>query len=114
MVVSGQQHLLQMQIHRDPEHAAPSSEERGWQVRFAINLGDAGEIGAQISLRNATTGVMIWTESPDTAAALNHDLPELRQDLMAAGLNPGSVLVRANAPLETASVPMRHVVDETR
>ncbi|QQR40660.1 flagellar hook-length control protein FliK [Devosia rhizoryzae] len=113
VTIAGHQHLLQLQIHRDAEDRATKPEDRGWQLRFAIHLGDPGEVGAQISMRGASTGVMIWAEDAKTASLLNENLAGLRQDLAAAGLNPGSVLVRSGAPPAPAT-PSRHLVDESR
>ncbi len=102
VVVAGQQHLLQMQIHKDPEGEDERPEERGWQIRFAINLSDAGEIGAQISLRAGRAGVLLWAERPETSAALSADVEALKADLAALGLKPGAVVIRTGAPASPA------------
>lgn len=96
--LAGQQALLQMQIHRDPDGDDERPEERGWQVRFAINLGSVGEVGAQISMRGLVTGVLLWADDPATAEILSTAAGELRADLEAAGLKPGALVVRAGAP----------------
>ncbi|NLX41888.1 MAG: flagellar hook-length control protein FliK [Chloroflexi bacterium] len=96
--LAGQQTLLQMQIHRDPEGDATRPEDRGWQVRFAINLSEAGEVGAQISLRGKATGVLLWAEDAGTADLLSSGVEALRAELEAVGLMPGAVVVRAGAP----------------
>ena len=102
VVVAGQQHLLQMQIHKDPEGEDERPEDRGWQIRFAINLSDAGEIGAQISLRAGSAGVLLWAERPETSAALSADVEALKVDLAALGLKPGAVVIRTGAPAPPA------------
>ncbi|MEQ8594166.1 MAG: flagellar hook-length control protein FliK [Parvibaculum sp.] len=102
VVVAGQQHLLQMQIHKDPEGENERPEDRGWQIRFAINLSDAGEIGAQISLRAGSAGVLLWAERPETSAALSADVEALKVDLAALGLKPGAVVIRTGAPAPPA------------
>ncbi|MBB4050456.1 hypothetical protein GGR20_000074 [Devosia subaequoris] len=102
VVVAGQQHLLQMQIHKDPEGADERAEDRGWQIRFAINLSDDGEIGAQISLRGGSAGVLLWAERPETSAALSADVEALKEDLAAIGLRPGAVVIRTGAPATPA------------
>ena len=105
VVVAGQQHLLQMQIHKDPDSEDERSEERGWQIRFAINLSDAGEIGAQISLRTGSAGVLLWAERPETSAALSADVEALKSDLAALGLKPGAVVIRTGAPAPPPKSP---------
>ncbi len=105
VVVAGQQHLLQMQIHKDPDSEDERTEERGWQIRFAINLSDAGEIGAQISLRAGSAGVLLWAERPETSAALSADVEALKADLAALGLKPGAVVIRTGAPAPPPKSP---------
>lgn len=117
VMVSGQQSLLHMQIHRDRDGDGPEqNEDRGWQVRFAINLSDMGEVGAQISLRGNATGVLLWADREETAALLNAGIGLLRQDLEALSLAPGAIVVRAGAP--SAAVPPTqsagHIVDAVR
>ncbi|QYO78649.1 flagellar hook-length control protein FliK [Devosia salina] len=102
VMVAGQQHLLQMQIHRDPEKEADRPEDRGWQVRFAINLAERGEVGAQISLRARTTGVLLWAEDAETAQSLGAAADSLREAIAGVGLVPGAILVRAGAPAPQA------------
>jgi len=99
VIVAGQQHLLQMQIHKDPESEGDRPEDRGWQIRFAINLSDAGEIGAQISLRANTAGVLLWAERAETTAMLAEDAEGLKEALSGVGLKPGAVVIRTGAPM---------------
>src|SRR5690606_32431048 len=77
VLVGGQQLLLHLQIHGEPEEEAGEAGERGWQVRFAINLAGLGEVGAQISLRGRNTGVLLWTEQPEAAALLAEEIDAL-------------------------------------
>lgn len=113
--VAGHQALLQMQIHRDPDDEAVSPEDRGWQVRFAINLSEAGEVGAQISLRRRQAGVLLWADDEETAEILAAHVEELRQDLEAAGLLLGAVVVRTGAPAHApAAAASGNLLDEVR
>lgn len=114
VIVHGQPTLLQMQIQRDAEDETTRPEDRGWQVRFAVQIGDHGEVGAQISMRGKTTGILLWADDPTTAAALNVALGELREDLGAVGLVSGALVVRAGAPLDESPPPSDHVVDAVR
>lgn len=115
VVVGGQQSLLQLQIHRDQHNGSEQASERGWQMRFAINLPDMGEVGAQVSLRGSATGIMLWAAESDTTAALSADIDGLRDALSAAGLTPGAVIVRHGPPPE-APQPANsgHLVDSRR
>lgn len=118
VVVAGQQHLLQMQIHKDPESEGDRPEGRGWQIRFAINLSDAGEIGAQISLRANTAGVLLWADRAETAAMLAEDAEGLKEALSGVGLTPGAVVIRTGAPMPAPKMlqaqPYGQNLDATR
>lgn len=98
VLIGQHQTVMQLQIHRDEGGEAGSEGERGWQMRFAINLPDMGEVGAQVSLRAGTTGVMLWATEPQTSAALDADVNTLRNALVEAGLKPGAVIVRHGEP----------------
>ena len=115
VVIAGQQTLLQLQIHRDEHNPAEEASERGWQMRFAINLPSLGEVGAQVSLRGKATGVMLWASEDSTAAALEADIDGLRDTLAGAGLAPGAVIVRRGAP-PASQQPANagHLVDARR
>jgi len=114
VTVAGQQALLHLQIHQDAEEAATRGEERGWQVRFAINLAELGEVGAQISLRASTAGVLLWAERQETTELLAAGIEALREELRGVGLLPGALVVRAGAPAQAAAMPSGHVVDAMR
>ncbi len=105
VVIAGQQHLLQMQIHRDDTADNQAPEDRGWQIRFAINLAGAGEIGAQIAMKSKSTGVMLWADQPETAAALAAGIEELKGELASIGLVPGAVVVRTGPPVAPQKQP---------
>lgn len=114
VIINWQQALLQMQIHGDPESADQRPEDRSWQVRFALNLAQTGEVGAQISLRGRSTGILIWTERPEIATALSSEVSILRSDLEQIGLLPGSIIVRQGAPAPQPVTESRHIVDAVR
>lgn len=115
IVVGQHQAVLQLQIHHDGGGDANRPEDRGWQVRFATNLPDLGEVGAQVSLRGQTTGIMLWADREDTAMAFSENIEALRASLESAGLKPGALVVRHGAPGEAhAPTATGHFVDETR
>lgn len=105
VVVAGQQQVLHLQIHGDAEQETERSAERGWQVRFAINLAERGEVGAQISLRAKNTGVLLWADREETARSLALAVDGLRDAIAEAGLIPGAIVVRAGAPAEQPVQP---------
>ncbi len=98
-VLVGQQHtVLHLQIHRDTEEPGTDAPERGWQMRFALSLPQLGEVGAQVSLRGGTTGVMLWAVERHTSEALEAHMGALRQTLAEVGLRPGAIVVRHGEP----------------
>lgn len=112
VLVGQQQSVLQLQIHHEVSSSDTRSEDRGWQVQFAINLPALGEVGAQISLRGQTTGILLWAENHETAKVFSETIEELRTTLEAAGLYPGALVVRSGAPAEDPTDPRRgHSVD---
>lgn len=114
VVIAGHQTLLQLQIHRDEQNPDEAASERGWQMRFAINLPGMGEVGAQVSLRGRATGVMLWASEPATSAALEADIDGLRGTLAGMGLTPGAIIVRHGAPSASPQAANSgHLVDAT-
>ena len=111
VLVGQHQALLHLQIHRDEHNGSETPAERGWQMRFAINLPGMGEVGAQVSLRGGATGVMLWATERATSEALEAEAASLRDSLAAAGLKPGAVLVRHGEPPAPAPAPSGHFVD---
>ena len=111
VLIGQQQALMQFQIHGDQHSETEAASERGWQMRFAINLPNMGEVGAQVSMRAGTTGVMLWASDPDAAAALNEEVPLLREALAAADLRLGAVIVRHGEPTSPTPAPSGHFVD---
>jgi hypothetical protein len=111
VLIGQHQAVLQLQIHRDEQNGSEAATERGWQMRFAINLPDMGEVGAQVSLRGGATGVMLWAAERETSEALEADAELLRGALAGAGLKPGAVIVRHGEPPAPPPAPSGHFVD---
>lgn len=115
LLIGAEQSVLHLQIHHDGSQDQARPEDRGWQVRFAINLADLGEVGAQISLRAQTVGVMLWADRSEVATLLSAALHELREDLAAAGLSLGALVVRDGAPSDpSAPVQAGQFLDASR
>lgn len=111
VLIGQHQTLMQFQIHRDQHTESETVSERGWQMRFAINLPGMGEVGAQVSLRAGTTGVMLWASEPEASSALDSEVALLREALAAADLKLGAVIVRHGEPPVPAPAPSGHFVD---
>ena len=111
VLVGTQQSLMHIHIHRDQQGEGAEAGERGWQLRFALNLPELGEVGAQVSLRGGATGVMLWAAEAETAALLEAELSQLRDGLAGAGLQPGAVIVRHGVPPAPPQAPSGRFVD---
>ncbi|HTN64534.1 MAG TPA: flagellar hook-length control protein FliK [Devosia sp.] len=113
VLIGGYQSVLQLQIHRDEAGASQQAAERGWQIRFAMDLPVLGEVGAQVGLRGGTTSVRLWASDAQTAQDFEQAVPELVQGLAAAGLRPGIIVVRADDSLPNPPAT-GHFVDALR
>ena len=105
------QTLMQLQIHRDQHNESETAAERGWQMRFALSLPDMGEVGAQVTMRAGSIGVMLWATEPDASAALEAEIATLRETLAHADLRPGAVVVRHGGPPPPPAPPSGHFLD---
>lgn len=111
VLIGQHQTMMQFQIHRDQHNSQDEEGERGWQMRFAINLPQLGEVGAQVSLRGQATGVMLWGADPAASAALEDEVDALRQALVGVGLKPGAIVVRHGEPPVPQATPTGSFVD---
>lgn len=112
--VGQNQAVLNLQIHHDGGGNPERPEDRGWQVRFATNLPDLGEVGAQVSLRGQIAGIMLWADRPETAKTFSDNIEELRSALEAVGLKPGALIVRQGPPGEAHPAGSGQFLDATR
>jgi hypothetical protein len=111
VLIGQHQTMLQFQIHADEQGQGSTPAERGWQMRFALNLPALGEVGAQVSFRSGSTGVMLWASDPAAARALEEHADTLREAMAAAGLRLGALVVRAGAPVTAAPQTRGQLVD---
>jgi flagellar hook-length control protein FliK len=54
---------------------------------------------------------MLWAAEAETAALLEAQLPQLREALGGAGLQPGAVILRQGAPPAPPQMASGHFVD---
>lgn len=111
VLIGQHQTMMQFQIHRDQHNSQDPQAERGWQMRFAINLPNLGEVGAQVSLRGQATGVMLWGADPAASEALAAEVDALREALAGVGLKPGAIVVRHGEPPAPSTAPSGSFVD---
>ena len=109
LLLGQQMAMMQFQISGNGGGKA-RERKRGWQMRFAVNLSEIGEVGAEIGLNEKSVSVSLWADNPDTAEVLREMLPELAESLASIGLDPGAVLCRTGAPVE-AKPASSHLID---
>ena len=108
-VLNGHFGAMPLQIRRDEANGGAPGE-RNWKVRFAIDLGESGEVGAQIGLRGGNVSVLLWATDAATAGAMEQATPELAGMLGQAGLSPGTLVCRSGPP-EAPNRPSGGLVD---
>ena len=113
VMIGTHQTLMQLQIHRDQHNETDAAAERGWQMRFALNLPGMGEVGAQVTLRGGAIGVMLWATEPEASVALDSEIGSLREALANAGLQAHAVIVRQGEP-PAAAAQSGHFLDSRR
>jgi len=103
--------IAQFEISRDGAASAIDAAKRVWRARFSLDVEPAGPIHALISLSGDKTSVRMWAERPATAAQLRAGASQLSQALSRAELQPGDIVIRDGAPLQSKSAPAGHFLD---
>jgi hypothetical protein len=85
--------------------------KRVWRARFSLDVEPAGPVHALVSLSGDRTTVRMWAERPATAAQLRAGAAQLSQALRKAELQPGDIVIRDGAPLQTAAAAAGHFLD---
>jgi hypothetical protein len=103
--------IAQFEISRDGTGRETDAAERVWQARFSLDVEPAGPIHALISLKGGKTSVRMWAERPVTATQLRAGASELSQALSRAELQPGDIVIRDGAPVQSRLPPAGHFLD---
>jgi hypothetical protein len=103
--------MAQFEISRDGGGSEVEGAKRIWQARFSLDIEPAGPVHALVSLSGERTSVRMWAERPATAAQLRAGAAQLSRALSKADLQPGDIVIRDGAPLQTASAPAGHFLD---
>jgi hypothetical protein len=103
--------IAQFEISRDGTASATDAAKRVWRARFSLDVEPAGPIHALISLSGDKTSVRMWAERPATATRLRADASQLSQALSRAELQPGDIVIRDGAPLQSRPAPAGHFLD---
>jgi hypothetical protein len=103
--------MAQFEISRDGGGSEVEAAKRVWRARFSLDVEPAGPVHALISLSGERTSVRMWAERPATAAQLRAGAAQLGQALSKAELQPGDIVIREGAPVQTASARAGHFLD---
>ncbi len=103
--------IAQFEISRDGAASAIEAAKRVWRARFSLDVEPAGPIHALISLSGDKTSVRMWAERPATATQLRAGASQLSQALSRAELQPGDIVIRDGAPLQSKPAPAGHFLD---
>jgi hypothetical protein len=103
--------MAQFEISRDGGGSEVEGAKRIWRARFSLDIEPAGPVHALVSLSGERTSVRMWAERPATAAQLRAGAAQLSQALSKADLQPGDIVIRDGAPVQTASAPAGHFLN---
>jgi hypothetical protein len=103
--------IAQFEISRDGAAGATDAAKRVWRARFSLDVEPAGPVHALISLSGDKTSVRMWAERPATAMQLRAGAAQLGQALSRAELQPGDIVIRDGAPLQSKPAPAGHFLD---
>jgi hypothetical protein len=103
--------IAQFEISRDGTGREIDAAKRVWRARFSLDVEPAGPIHALISLLGDKTSVRMWAERPATATQLRAGASQLSQALSRAELQPGEIVIRDGAPLQSKPAPAGHFLD---
>jgi hypothetical protein len=103
--------IAQFEISRDGAASAADTTKRVWRARFSLDVEPAGPVHALISLSGDKTSVRMWAERPATAMQLRAGAAQLSQALSRAELQPGDIVIRDGAPLQSRPAPAGHFLD---
>ncbi len=103
--------IAQFEISRDGSGSTIDAAKRVWRARFSLDVEPAGPVHALISLTGDKTSVRLWAERPTTASRLRAGVSQLSQALSRADLQPGDIVIRDGAPLQSRPAPAGHFLD---
>jgi hypothetical protein len=103
--------IAQFEISRDGTASEIDAAKRVWRARFSLDIEPAGPVHALISLSGDKTSVRMWAERPATATQLRAGASQLSQALSRAELQPGDIVIREGAPLQSKPAPAGHFLD---
>ncbi len=91
--------LLRIEPEPDKEEAGQRAGKiRQWQVQLSFELPDAGQLHAQVTVRDQQVATRLWAEQPRTAETIRSRLTELQQRLEKDGIEVTKLECHTGAP----------------
>jgi hypothetical protein len=88
--------------------------EKLWRVELAFDLNPLGPLQVQAQLLRGSLSSELWAEQPSTASLIESQLGNLRQRLLASGLNVGELNCHLGTPPQGSRTHLeQRWVDET-
>ena len=105
---------VQMRIQRDnpPPNAKQGEPTPQWEVRLSFNLEELGSLQAIARLRKDKVSSEFWAEQATTLKLVNNELTELRDRLLAKGLDVGELSCHRGTPPPPRQALQQTWIDE--
>lgn len=84
--------------HADPQRGQRDPLESLWRIELAFDLPPLGPLQVQAQLSQGRLSGQLWAEQPRTAQLIEHQLGELRERLVARGLDVGDLQCHPGIP----------------
>jgi len=84
--------------HADPERGQRDPLESLWRIELAFDLPPLGPLQVQAELNQGRLSGQLWAQQPDTAQLIERQLGELRERLLARGLDVGDLQCHPGIP----------------
>ncbi|MEH6565515.1 MAG: flagellar hook-length control protein FliK [Halopseudomonas sp.] len=105
---------VQMRIQQDnpPPNAKQAEPVPQWEVRLAFNLDELGSLQAIARLRKDKVSSEFWAERANTLSLVSNELTELRDRLLAKGLEVGELSCHRGTPPPPRQAVQQSWIDE--
>ncbi|MEH6493089.1 flagellar hook-length control protein FliK [Halopseudomonas sp.] len=105
---------VQLRIERDtpPPNAKQGEPTPQWEVRLSFNLDELGSLQAIARLRKDKVSSEFWAEQAATLKLVNNELTELRDRLLAKGLEVGELSCHRGTPPPPRQALQQTWIDE--
>ncbi|HWV08736.1 MAG TPA: flagellar hook-length control protein FliK [Pseudomonas sp.] len=113
-----QQELVPLQVkiqHDEPQQTSKNEQKEAvWRIEMAFDLDPLGPLQVQAQLMRGSLSSQLWAERRETASLIDSQLSNLRERLIAAGLQVGELACSQGTPPQGPRTSLeQRWVDET-